>query len=86
MAELREAESSAISVICSQGTSPTSSTVRTGPRPATATPGTTRSSSGKVAKLANGNRARSTSPRSSASAQREGMSKRRSTLSSRSRP
>ncbi len=38
-----------MSVICSQGTSPASSTVRTGPRPATATPGTMRRSSEEVA-------------------------------------
>ena len=49
MAELREAPSSAISVISAQGTSPTSSTVRTAPWLAMAMPGTMRSSSALAA-------------------------------------
>ena len=44
IAELRDAPSSAIAFISAHGTSPTSSTVRTGPKPAIAMPGTMRSS------------------------------------------
>jgi len=44
IAELRDAPSSAICFISCHGTSPTSSTVRTAPKPAMAIPGTMRSS------------------------------------------